>query len=182
MSSPFPVPFRRWFFPLFFVLTLKSPPSLWRVSLYGCIYGIYRPTSTLASVAAPLHPLTREDPSSFLALDMTMSFTSLALSLSVKAPSPAVPMAAFPPALATIDSSSSLASLPSRPPAAALRPAVPFKLPEMKDAKAHSNLQDLIRYYLCLPEYSTKRLDNTIVTNASNLEASVLGKAKSGLP
>jgi hypothetical protein len=132
----------------------------------------------LAYAAVLLHLLTHEAPSSSLVLDITMSFVPPAPSPSVKAPSPVIPVAAFSPAPATIDSSSSLVFLPSPPPEASLCPGEPFKLPEIKDAKAYLGLQDLIQNYLCLPEYSTKQLDNAVVTDASNLEASHFGEGQ----
>jgi hypothetical protein len=49
----------------------------------------------------------------------------------------------------------------------------PFKLLKIKDAKAYLDLQDLIQYYLHLPEYSTQRFDNALVTSPSNKMASL---------
>jgi hypothetical protein len=62
---------------------------------------------------------------------------------------------------------------PSPPPLVTpICPAKPFELPVIKDAKAYHDTQDLLQYYLCLPEYSTNHLDDALVISATNLEAS----------
>ncbi len=48
----------------------------------------------------------------------------------------------------------------------------PFKLVDIKDAKAYLNNYELIQYYLCIPEFSTGCLDGVLQTDLSNAEAS----------
>jgi hypothetical protein len=51
-------------------------------------------------------------------------------------------------------------------------PAEPFKLPPIVDAKAYLNLSSILQYYLCCPEFSILCLDDVLVTNSRNAEAS----------
>jgi hypothetical protein len=76
------------------------------------------------------------------------------------------------PPLAPVPAASPSFAAPSPPPLVSLRAADPFKLPVIKDAKAYLDLHDIIQYYLHLPEYSTKRSDDALITDAYNLEAS----------
>jgi hypothetical protein len=48
----------------------------------------------------------------------------------------------------------------------------PFKLIDIKDAKAYLNNYDLIQYYFRIPELSTGRSDGVLQTDPSNAEAS----------
>jgi hypothetical protein len=48
---------------------------------------------------------------------------------------------------------------------------VSSSLPDIKDAKGYLDHHELLQYYLWLPDYSTKRSDCLIITNASNSEA-----------
>jgi hypothetical protein len=60
------------------------------------------------------------------------------------------------------------------PPPAALAPRSfkPLKLCALKDDKAFINNYDLIQYYLRIPEFSTGRADDALITDSSNLDAS----------
>jgi hypothetical protein len=65
---------------------------------------------------------------------------------------------------------------PVAPAPAAPTPATcsvePFKLCKLKDPKSFIDNWDLIQYYLRVPEFSTGRMDDALVTNSTNLEAS----------
>jgi hypothetical protein len=100
VPSPFLVPFQRQFLPYFFGSDAQAPPPICE----GYPHAPASLVSTPASVAAPLHPVVNEDPSSSLVMDINISFVPLAPSPSVKAPSPVVPVVACPLAPATVDS------------------------------------------------------------------------------
>jgi hypothetical protein len=57
-------------------------------------------------------------------------------------------------------------------PVSLICPAKPFKLPPITDYKAYLNLTSIIQYYLHCPEFSTQQLDNALVSDSRNVEAS----------
>ena len=79
----------------------------------------------------------------------------------IPAPAPAPVPAALPPAFAG-------------PPhvTASSRPMEPLKLSPLKDEKAFLDNYDLIQYFLRVPEFSTGRPDDTLITDSSNADAS----------
>ena len=63
-------------------------------------------------------------------------------------------------------------ALAGPPHVAASRPLEPLKLSPLKDEKAVLDNYDLIQYYLRVPEFSTGRPDDTLLTDSSNADAS----------
>jgi hypothetical protein len=59
-------------------------------------------------------------------------------------------------------------------PTLATRSVDPLKLCELKDPKAFIDNWDLIQYYLCVPEFSMGCMDDALVTDSTNLEASCM--------
>ena len=65
------------------------------------------------------------------------------------------------------------AALPPAPPhVAASRPMDPLKLSPLKDEKAFLDNYDLIQYFLRVPDFSTGRPDDSLITDSSNADAS----------
>ena len=132
--------------------------------------------STLMSTAPPLRPLMHEEFSGYTALDLTMSFwptisaviappvvPSVVVSLAVQVlPSVLVP----PPPVVNVDLEASTIVPPSPAPAPTIRPAEPFKLPAIPDAKTYLNLSSILQYYLRCPKFSTLHLDNALITDS----------------
>jgi hypothetical protein len=89
-----------------------------------------------------------------------------------------------PPAVFAVPPVSAVVSVPpvaavpaSTPPPPALLPSLstrpePFKLVEIKDAKAYINNYDLIQYYLRIPEFSYGCSDGVLQMDTSNAESS----------
>ncbi len=144
--------------------------------------------SLLASAAPPLHPLTHQDLSASSALDLTMSFWPSSLvavaPLVVPSANEAPPLAPNPDANVSPPPAPNPNVSPPSPvegailPAAAIAPVLlihptkPFKLLPIADSKAYLNLTSIIQYYLRCPEFSTQQLDNALVTDLRNAEAS----------
>jgi hypothetical protein len=137
--------------------------------------------TTLTFVAHLLYPLMHEDRSGSSALDLTMSFWP-SLSAAVVPPvvsSEVVPPEALvlPPVLVTAPPVFDVDSvgdriLPVTAPVSKIRPAEPFKLPPMADAKAYHNLSSIIQYNLHCPEFSIQCSDNALMTDSRNAKAS----------
>jgi hypothetical protein len=62
---------------------------------------------------------------------------------------------------------------PPMAPASVVTPSVePLMLYKLKDLKAFIDNWDLIQYYLCVPDFSTGRKDEALITDSTNLDAS----------
>ncbi len=57
-------------------------------------------------------------------------------------------------------------------PVSLLCPIKPFKLPPITDSNSYLNLQSIILFYLCHPEFSTQRSNNALITDSRNADAS----------
>ncbi len=80
---------------------------------------------------------------------------------------PTAPAAVLPPPAPSVAPPPPAAPVPGRP----IR-AKHLKLDPMKDPKAFLDSLEQIQYYLWMPEFCTGRTDDSLVTDASNQEAS----------
>ncbi len=82
------------------------------------------------------------------------------------------PVVPLPPILAPAPPGANIAQQapafipPSQAPVLLLCPAKLFKLLAIADAKAYLNISSIIQYYLRLPEFSTQRSDNALITGS----------------
>jgi hypothetical protein len=118
--------------------------------------------SSFGASSSPLRPLPHQDARSLSDSDVSHSFGFQGQTVAPPdiTPVPPVDLPGTP--------------APSRPPStpsSSTRPK-PFKLVEIKDAKAYLDNYDLIQYYLRIPDFSTGCLDGVLKTDPSNAEAS----------
>jgi hypothetical protein len=130
------------------------------------------------SAAPPLCPLTHEDLSASLALDLTMSFWPSYLvavaPLVVPSANVAPPLAPTPNVSPSSPVEGAILPVVAIVPVLLIHPAKPFELLPIADSKAYLNLTSIIQYYLCCPEFFNQRSDNALVTDSRNTEASCL--------
>ncbi len=126
---------------------------------------LHAPSSVASSFGASsslLRPLPHQDARSSSASDVSQSFGFQGQTVALPDITPVPPVD-----LPGVPTPSQPASMPS----SSTRPE-PFKLVEIKDAKAYLDNCDLIQYYLRIPDFSTGCLDGVLKMDPSNAEAS----------
>ncbi len=129
--------------------------------LRGYSHALSSVASSFGALSSTLCPLPHQDARSLLDSNISQSF-GLPGQLAPPDVTP-VPPVDLPGAPVPV--------LPPSTPSSSTR-LEPFKLVDIKDAKAYLDNYDLIQYYLCISEFLTGRLDGVLQMDPSNAEAS----------